>query len=316
MEPALTQKAFGVSPVYALQPDYQFSHNGYGLLQLVCNFAVDTNLAGGSTAQFARGATFPTGVGPLSQALAGESWTCVKAEERGRDGNIAYVTAHYAAIDKNMGGMITSTEATLSSAAVSEPIETHLNFSKILCLQIAPSEGTPLGGTLDANGPPLDVNDTTRNPYRAKWLPGSIPGALNYQFVGFLPAQKINDDVNRKAGVKSYLRPSVTLKLTAYTSDQGMASETATYTGWIADKVGFGAFYIPEPYQKVCKTKLAIGSIDKSLTGGPNWLITGVNMEIYGGLFKMQAELLLSGPMGWDKDIYPEAPPGGTSPAS
>lgn len=310
------QKAFGVSPVYTLQPDYQFSHNGYGLLQLVANFAVDTNLAGSSTSMFARGASFPTGGGgSLSTALAGASWSCVKAEERGRDGNIAYVTAHYAAIDKNKGGMITDTEATLSSAAVSEPIETHPNFSKILCLQIAPSEGTPLGGTLDENGPPLDVNDTARNPYRAKWLPGSIPGALNYQFVGFLPAQKINDDVNRKAGVKSFLRPSVTLKLTAYTSDENMASETATYTGWISSKSGFGSFYIPTPYQKVAQTKLFIGSIDKSLTGGPNWLITGVNMEVYGGLFKMQADLLLSGPMGWDKDIYPEAPSGGMSPA-
>lgn len=305
MESTITH---GKDPAGYLQPDYQFSHNGYGLLQLSANFVFNSEYAGKSTVYFPRGSSLNIVNGyDLGNALMSYSWTCVKSEETGRDGQVIYIKAFFVAIDPQKGGMITDTEATLSSAAVSEPIETHPNFSKLLCLQIAPSKGTPLGGELDEQGPPLDVNDTARNPYRAKWLPGSIPGALNYQFVGFLPAQKSSDDVNRKAGVKSFLRPSVTLRLTAYTTSEEMASDTARYTGWISGKSGFGAFYIPGPYQKVAESKLKISSLDPSLNGGTNWLITSVNMEVYGGLFKMQAELLLSGPMGWDTDIYPEA---------
>lgn len=298
----------GRDPAGYLQPDYQFSHNGYGLLQLSATFAFDSKDAGSSTRYFPRGSPLTIINGyALGQALMSYGWTCVKSEEIGRDGQVTYVKGFFVAIDPQKGGQITDTEATLSSAAVSEPIESHPNFSQILLPQLYPSKGTPLGGKLDAVGPPLDVNDTTRNPYRAKWLPGSIPGALNYQFVGFLPQQKENEDVNRKAGVKSYFRPSVTMKLTAYTASEELATDSVRYTGFISSKTGFGAFYIPGPYQKVAEPKLRIVSSDAALARGQNWLITAVNMEVYGGLFKVQADLLLSGPMGWDPDIYPEA---------
>lgn len=295
----------GVQPNYILQPDYRFSHNGYGLMQLSANYAADIGLAGYSSVTFKRGDSFYPGAGPLDLALSEYDWTCIKAEETGRDGNMLYVSANYAAIDPNVSPDTTNTEATLSTSAVSEPIETHPNFSQILCKQIPSSKGTPLGGKLGPSGPPLTMEPVADNPYRAKWIIGSIPGALNYQFVGFLPQQKTGQQVNRKAGVKSFLRPSVTLKLTAYTNNQATASDTCKYTGWISGPKGFGCLVIPDAYASIADSKLKIDSTDPSLTGGANWLITGVNMEVYGGLFKIQADLLLSGPMGWDKDIYP-----------
>lgn len=313
MESSYTQH--GVEPNKILQSDYQFNHNGYGLLQLTANYAVDITTAGNSTINFARGSGLYPGSGDLDIGLSSYEWTCVKAEEKGRDGSVAYVTAYYAAIDPQMGGQISDTEASITSSAVSEPIETHPNFSQILCPQIPSSKGTPLGGKLGKNGPPLTIGGAD-NPYRAKWLPGSIPGALSYQFVGFLPQQKEGEDVNRKAGVKSWFRPSITMKLTAYTTNAELAALSVKYTGWIAKPAGFGVFYIPQAYQKITNAELKIDSKDASLSGGPSWLITSCNMEVYGGLFKVQADLLLSGPMGWDKDIYPEVPIGGGSPAS
>lgn len=295
----------GVQPAYELQSDYAFSHNGYGLLQLTANYAIDIGAAGSSASKFKRGAGFVNGTGSLDMALFYYQWTCVKADEKGRDGNIAYIAAHYAAVDPDLGDT-TETEAVCSASAVSEPIETHPNFSQILCKQIPSSKGTPLGGKLGPSGPPLTMDPVADNPYRAKWLIGSVPGALNYQFVGFLPQQKSGQNVNRKAGVKSFLRPSVTLKLTAYTTNQESASQTASYTGWISGKAGFGILKIPPAYAKIAESQLKIDSTDPSLSGGTNWLITAVNMEVFGGLYKVQADLLLSGPMGWDKDIYPE----------
>ena len=302
----LTYKQFGVEPALILQSDYQFSHNGYGLCQLTLNYSADISIADRSRGLFRRGDNTLYGEGPLALALGDLTWTTIRAEEKGRDGNIAYWTVHFAAIDDIEGdGETTATEATLTSAAVSEPIETHPNFSKILIPQMKPSKGTPLGGTLSETGPPLTMNTVT-NPYRAKWLPGSIPGAFNYQFVGFLPQQKVSEKVNIKAGVKSFFRPSVTMKLTAYTSNTALATETCKYTGWATRSKGWGVFQIPDAYSAIAlQPLLKIEADDPALAKGPSWLITGINMEVFGGLYKIQAELLLSGPMGWDADIYP-----------
>jgi hypothetical protein len=302
----LTYKQFGEEPLLILQSDYQFSHNGYGLCQLTLNYSTDISGAGESRTLFRRGLSNFYGDGPLGVALGDLTWTAIRAEEKGRDGNIANWTVHFAAIDSVEGnGETTATEATLTSAAVSEPIETHPNFSKILIPQMTPSKGTPLGGKLTETGPPLTMNNET-NPYRAKWLPGSIPGAFNYQFVGFLPQQKLSDKVNIKAGVKSFFRPSVTMKLTAYTSNTALATDTCKYTGWATRSKAWGVFQIPDAYSAIAlQPKLIIASDDEALTKGPSWLITGINMEVFGGLYKIQADLLLSGPMGWDADIYP-----------
>lgn len=287
-----------------LQPDYSFSHNGYGLLMLNATFAQDAREAATSQGMFARGAGFPNYArGRLSVALAKQSWSCVKAEEVGKDGNVIYVKATYAAIANEVGGTNTETECTITGSAVSEPIETHPNFTII---QMSGLGNTPLGGELDDNGPPLQVSGEPRNPYRAKWTINQVQGVTQYQFLGFLPAQKLGENFNRKAGVKSYFRPSIVMKLTGYTTDAESAQETASKVGWRTYS-GSGFLQMPAAYGSIALKSAKGSSLTGELTGQqPNWLITSSNMEVYGGLFKVTVDMMLSGIAGWDADIYRE----------
>lgn len=290
----------------SLQKDYQYSHNGYGLLMLTATFARDAHYAASSDVIWARGARFPeTDAGSsgqiLSNTLRGEEWTCVKAEEVGRDGNVIYVKATYAAIALNHSGTFTDIECTITASAVSEPIETHPNFTII---QMAGMSTTPLGGTLDANGPPLIVVDEPRNPFRAKWTQQNVNGVVQYQFQGFLPAQKAGNEFNRKAGVKSYFRPSIVMKLTGYTTEAVAAANASSKVGF-RTYTGVGFLHIPEAYLGVADGSVEGVNLTGALAGEkPSWLITGANMEVFGGLFKVSVDMMLSGVAGWDKDIY------------
>ena len=298
-----SQKQHGSFEV-ELQPDYSFSHNGYGLLMLNATFAQDAREAATSQGMFARGAAFPNYArGRLSVALAKEAWTCVKAEESGRDGNVIYVKATFAAISTTVGGTNTETECTITGSAVSEPIETHPNFTII---QMSGLGSMPLGGELDDKGPPLQVTGEARNPYRAKWTQSVVEGVVQYQFQGFLPAQKKDDEFNRKAGVKSYFRPSIVMKLTGYTTDATAAQNAASKVGW-RTFAGSGFLKIPESYQRISEYSATGATLQGSLAGEkPNYLITSSNMEVYGGLFKVTVDMMLSGIAGWDADIYRE----------
>lgn len=288
-------------PEYVLQPDYSFSHNGYGLLQLTATFAVDTAKAGKSGTTFYRGAGFPATTDQLGKALAASAtWTCVKAEERGREGNMSYVTAHYAAIDPEVGEF-TQTEASMTSAVVSEPIESHPNFTKVQAVGIGDGS-TPLGGTW-VNGVPPSVDNEDVNKFRALWQKtvNVQVGAESYNFVGFAPADSTKKP-NRKAGVKSWMRPTINLKMTSYTSNAINAAIACSYSGMIVkNKVNFLA--IPEAYKGIGQNGM-LGLSEENETAGRDWLVTGANMEVFGGLYKVQVDLLLSGVLGWDKDIY------------
>lgn len=285
-----------------LQPDYKFSHNGYGLCTLTANFVVRSDQACASDLMFPRGSYLMPMPGELGKAVNRQTWTCVRADEVGRDGNIAIVTVTYAAVSKEMGGC-TQTEASITSSVVSEPIETHPNFSQIQIERIG--NGQPLGGIWDGNIPPDP--DAANNPFRAMWNPiqGSQTGVVQYSFMGFLPTKSGSGKVNRKAGVRSWMRPSITMRLTGYTNDSLIAADAARYTWWVT-KDGPGFLKIPEAYARLARDEIGFVNLDVSgVEAEKNWLIVSSNMEIYGGLYKCTADLLLSGPAGWDRDIYP-----------
>jgi len=309
-----THLEYGQAADWIIQPDYQFSHNGYGLLQLTANYAIDSAYAGLSSVRFKRGDGFKAGSEAMSAALADiANWTVVKAEEKGKDGSLSYVTVYYAAIANK--AMITDTEATMTSAVVSEPIESHPNFSVIQCPQIGSgNDNEVLGGVWEGNKPPtLEKPPGTPNPknkFRALWQQNFNVqvGAQAFNFVGFSPTDNTTSKLaNEKAGVRSWMRPTVTLRLTAYTSDGASATDTVNRVGWVHPYGSFGVLSVPDVYKNITDndpltiTAQNIGSA----TGGKNWLCTSANMEVYGGLYKVTADLLLSGVLGWDSDIYP-----------
>jgi len=286
-----------------LQPDFRFSHNGYGLCTLTANFAMDSTQACMSDVIFARGTPLLlTAIkGDLGKAVGKQRWTVVRADETGRDGNVVIVTATYAAISNAMGSA-TEPEATVTSSVVAEPIESHPNFSKIQIERIG--NGKVLGGTWKGNVPPDP--DSADNVFRAMWSPitGSTTGVVQYNFMGFLPT-KSGTKTNRKAGVKSWMRPSITMRLTGYTNDKSMAMDAVSKTWWVTPD-GPGFLKIPEVHQRMAQDDIGYANFD--VNGGKaekNWLIVSSNMEVYGGLLKCTVDLLLSGPAGWDPDIYP-----------
>lgn len=301
-ETSQTIQNYGEKFDHLVQSDYQFSNNGYGLLQLTVRYDIDNSQSAGSADMFKRGGEFVEGTntGQLAQHLKKKTWTIVKTEEVGRDGNLATVRTMYAAIND---GDTTETEATITSSAVSEPIESHPNFSVIQIDKIA-NNGTskppkPLGGEFTAGSPPIIQNaEDPKNPFRAYWVAGQAnPGVFPWQFQGFLPTTD-NTKVNRKAGVKSWMRPTITMRLTAYTYNKETATVTAQKVGWALKGKSYGVFTIPEVYQGLLYDGLA-------KTEARNWLVTGTNLEVYGGMYKVTADLLMSGILGWDPDIYP-----------
>lgn len=313
VDPLNPRKEYGFNPEYILQPDVTVSDNGYGLLQLQANYVADASLVTNAPTIFFRGAGFNDGAGSLKgfqlgPKLKGEKWTCVRSETKGRDGGLINISVNYAAVSKLVGGVSTITEATITSAVVSEPIEAHPNFSKIQVEKIG--DGKPLGGTWDGNTPPEPKYDAEKNPFIAYWGPvtGSTGGVVTYNFSGFLPTKTGDNKANRKAGVRSWMRPSVTMRLTGYTTDETLATDTARKTWWVVkDKVGF--LNVPLAYQKLLTDDLGTINLDVSTKGKneKNWIVTSTNMEVYGGLYKVTADLLMSGVLGWDPDIYPYA---------
>jgi hypothetical protein len=308
-----TYKQFGKEIDFILQPDYQFTHNGYGLLQLTANYAIDSSNAGISSVVFRRGEGFRKGTDSLSNALADTAdWTVVKAEEKGRDGELTYFTVYYAGI---AGKASTSdTECTMTSSTVSEPIESHPNFSVIQCPQIGGGNtDNVLGGIWEGNNPPpLEKPTGTPNPknkFRAIWNISfnTQTQTKNITFAGFSPTDNTSTSTaNEKAGVRSWMRPTVTLKLTAYTNNGVSATDTVSRVGWIQPYGSFGVLSVPDVYKNIITNDpLTVEAKNIGSSSGRNWLCTSANMEVYGGLYKVTADLLLSGVLGWDGDIYP-----------
>ena len=219
---------------------------------------------------------------------------------------VLVVKADYCGIDKKspFSGTTTATQVQMTAAASSSPIESHPNFVQVNCtsiLGIAIAGFPPLSGMYDP------VHAT--NPHNALWKPAikSSGSIANYQFVGFLPPQEAGNPINPKAGVKSYYRPQNTLRCLFYTTDVNKAMDCASYCGWVTDGFEFG---LPEAYKKLAKKSGGYAgnpqfTAEWESMMNRNFLVTSCSVEIFGAVYKVTAELMLSGIAGWDQDIYP-----------
>jgi hypothetical protein len=160
-------------------------------------------------------------------------------------------------------------------------------------------------------GPP---NGTPNGLYNnALWTPVTSGVTSYQQFVGFAPSQ--TDDVtkiNIKAGVKSYYKPQITVRVLFYvqkeseTATQSEALTFASYVGWNDSGI---LYRLPEPYRRLTQQNGYGGSpsyVDQYRAKiRTNFLITNCSVELFGTTCKVTADLMLSGISGWDKDIYP-----------
>jgi len=291
---AITYNQFGVdiNDRYVMEKNWTVQHDGFGLVTMQLKFTADSDKSYDITTDFKRGDS------PPIEGM--ENMTLHKAVASSNDG-ICTVTADYCGIDGTSDTTITQIQ--VSSATAQDAIETHPNFSKIQCKGISENVLAGPAAYIFAN-----ESDDEINPNKAHFAQVTTNGTqlTQYQFVGFLPSRNPEDDVNLKAGVKSYFKPSVTLRCLVYTNNADLAKTTISRVGW-ANYGSIGAIKLPPPYD----TLLAEFDANLPLTlpdgilRNRNFLCTNCSVEVYGGLYKVQADLMMSGVIGWDNDIYP-----------
>lgn len=289
-----------------VQPGWTVDSDGFGMLQSSVTFKLSRAYIGTFANIFARGTSHPSQ--DYNQL---KLWRATMTEEKGE---VITIKADYCGLSKSGGGALginydsrgySDPQVMMTGAAASESIQAHPNFIRVNILNFG--DVAPLAGPPPENGG-FDPEPTT-NPNRALWTP-RVAGAgsvNNCQFIGFLPNQSA-DDIGRpniKAGIKSYYKPQNTLRVLIYFNQESEALDRASIVGFVTNG---NAFHLPEEYKQ-----LATGGYAGAFDYTPEWgdfinksfLVTGTSVERFGSLWKVTADLMLSGMGGWDKDIYP-----------
>lgn len=294
------------------QPGWQIEADGFGLLQAQIKFKWDVSQMGNFTTKFAKGTTLGSLVSTAPANF--QQMRIWKANMVYEKANTLTVTADFCGIDPNVNsGTKTITQVVMSGSTASEPIEHHPNFLVVN----SPTGLPPLGGPNEeplAGFPPASgwEPDTTFNPNRALWTPkvANNGATQGQQFVGFLPNQDRAEyeagNINIKAGIKNYYKPSNTLRCLFYVNNEQTAVGYASYVGW---NTNGNLYQLPDSYKGLATgqyggsfiyTTLYLSKINRG------FLITSCSVEQFGGIWKVTADLMLSGISGWDKDIYPQ----------
>jgi len=280
---------------YHLDQNWSLSHDGFGLVTTQFKFTTDAYKTQDITRDFKRGDKPP---------IPGyENFTLYKVTSSTANG-ILTVVADYCGIEGNQETTVCQVQ--VNSATGQEAIETHPNFTEVTSPRISMK---PLAGP--AKFIADNEEDLSKNPNRAHFAlqRATSRQIVVYAFAGFLPAQKPGDTINLKAGIRSYFKPSVTLRCLVYTNNAELAQKTVRRVGW-SNKGFFGAIKLPPPYDNLLEK--ADQDLPVVFVGNPgvkrNYLCTSASVETYGGLYKIQADLMMSGFIGWDRDIYPADP--------
>lgn len=295
---------------YLTEPEAQagwtVESDGFGLLQAQIKFKWDIQYRNDFTARFSRGRVISDFIDSPGSTYANMGlWKANMVVDKA---NILTITADFCGIDpyNPEGATKTQTQVVMTGSTSSEAIEHHPNFLKLN----SPTAG--LSKVL-AGFPPERggfVSDPAANPNRALWTPyvAGQGAEQGFQFVGFLPNQKESeypDHINIKAGIKNYYKPSNTLRCLFYVNNETTAVAYASYVGWNSD----GSLYnIPTAYKGLATG--AYGGAFQYTSAfqaliNRGFLITNCSVERFGNIFKVTADMMLSGISGWDKDIYP-----------
>jgi len=289
------------------QSGWQVESDCFGLLQAQVKFKWNIDRRGDFPTKFALGTKLSTLIIGVEAAYANMGvW---KANMTTDKNNVLTVTADFCGIDpaKNSGTK-TDTQVVMTGATTSEAIEHHPNF-----LGVNMTSGTPNLDKQLANWPPTSGWDSSlaNNPNRALWTPKVANGGATQgsQFVGFLPTQSKDEydagNINIKAGIKNYYKPSNTLRCLFYVENETNAVAYASYVGWVNNGLLYG---LPEAYRKLATNGYGGSFIYSEVWAAKirkSFLITNCSVERFGNIYKITADLMLSGISGWDKDIYP-----------
>jgi hypothetical protein len=301
---------FGINLIEpVVQPGWQVESDGFGLLQAQCKFKWDISKRGDFPVKFKKGEKLSVFIPGIEATY--ENMSLWKANMTTDKTNVLTITADFCGIDPSINsGTRTNPIVSATGGASSEPIEHHPNFLVVNC-----TSGTLATANVLAGWPPTsgwDDNVVT-NPNRAYWTPKVVAssGLQGQQFVGFLPNQSIAEytagKINIKAGIKNYYKPQMTLRVLQYLTTEADAMDMASYVGWLTDG---SIVNLTENFKKFAKSTsgwAGTPTYNALYEGKINtgFLITNTSIELYGNIWKVTADLMLSGIAGWDPDIYP-----------
>lgn len=277
-----TIKKFGdqlVSPGI-VQPKMTLNIDAYGVAQaqhIIALNSADNNIVA-AIAHYQAGVSFTSAFGfPL------RSYKCSYAFDKG---GICMLTVDYMGIQT---GNYSVAQITGVSTTQSQPIETHPNFTKVLNPDISPNK---------LAGIPSDPAN------QAIFLP--VEGTAQYAFKGF-GVGLTADTPNRKAGVRQYLRPMVSVRGTIF----------------ITKEYKNAALNLLNCVGKIVGNTNDLDRLIAPLTTGASnpfkyCLITSANYECIGNpdgnypAIKMTYDIMIAqdgfkADLGWDPEIYEKA---------
>lgn len=276
-----TRINYGNSLEFAIrQPTGSFELDAYGLAQAQLTFAVDSDPANikVAIAVFNKGVPYPDDLG--------FTMTSYRYRITTQKGGVAMFVVDYIGVQRVNGITDAHIQGVVNTSA--QPIETHPNFTKITDATISENvlAGVPSNKFNNAIFGPTTDRDT---------------GTVQYQFKGFGVSTSA-DTVNRKAGVRQYLKPMTTVRGTMYFN----ASQSGT-----AEKLSsaIGRYLKSGDAQTLIQPWIVYGVVY-----GSRWLVTAANIEPIGTpdvlespVVKVTYDLMYGGLLGWDPDIYGQA---------
>jgi hypothetical protein len=262
------------------QPTGTVEMDAYGLVQAQATFACDVSIIPTVLGTFATGQPYPDSLG--------FDLTSYRYRVTTQKAGVAMVTVDYIGVNRESGYSDVHMQGVVNTSA--QPIETHPNFTKITDAAISSNvlAGVPSAKFNNAIFGPTTDKDT---------------GTVQYQFKGF-GVSTTALTVNRKAGVRQYLKPMTTVRGTIYfrASQSGKAEKLSS---------AIGCYLKTADSQSLINPWLVYGVIY-----GSRWLVTAANIEPMGTpasshldspVIKVTYDLMYGGLLGWDPDIYGQA---------
>jgi len=279
-----------------LLPSWTVTYDGFGLVTSTTRFKSDWSFNTESLG--ARGTPHPDHTyNFLYAARHTTSWD---------NNRIALTTVDYVGIDPEVnGGNYTLANTSAANGLTAENITTHPNFfEKSDAFAVGPIAGLP--SDFEGNyypdsdkGPPVSVISKAAGPNFGK--PVVVPSCEGYsgacfengkggRFIGF-----VDPTVKQLYGKTQYLSPTTTYSGVVYTIDEDKATELISLLGTSTSGLSWADVnLIP-----------AWGPSGPG-TFGPKNLLSQVNVEEYGALYKIMYEIRYSSE-GWPIEVYRQA---------
>ena len=263
-----------------VQPEWQITNDGYGLLESVCKWVVP----------YGTKAPAKNSEHPYDNRLY-----CWKTTTQIMAGQVMAIEAHYVGIEE---GLDTTPQIQITVGSSTEPIDTHNEFvSKIGGKPSAPKNGA------------IFVDPSTGE----KTEDDALGVFAEFSMMAELTSNEGSEGEftsygkNRLAGVKSYYNPTITLKGNFFTKHELNAQKVVSAIGKTTTDGVLGGMEVIPTWVKIA---LAGAMNNKGVEGyyqDRNWLVTGVNVEEFGQVLKVSYDLTLGGILGWNNYVYKAA---------